>query len=50
MNNIFTVCNAGRQGRQPNTSYRSDVKTRSRWSLEFAQDNNIFTVCNAGHS
>jgi hypothetical protein len=36
--------NAGRQGRQPNASYRSDRKTRSRWSLEFAQENNILTV------
>jgi hypothetical protein len=36
----------GRQGRHPNTSYRSDVKTRSRWSLESAQGNNLFAVGN----
>lgn len=40
----------GRQGRHPNTSYRSDVKTRSRWSLESAQGNNLFAVGNVESS
>jgi hypothetical protein len=40
----------GRQGRHPNTSYRSDVKTRSRWSLESAQKHKLLTVSSTKHT
>jgi hypothetical protein len=36
---------AGRQGRQPNRCYRTGVGNRSRWSLEFAQEDTILDVC-----
>jgi hypothetical protein len=38
---------AGRQGRQPNASYRSERKSRSRWSLESAQENDVLPVGSA---
>ncbi|MCH5378095.1 MAG: gamma-glutamyl-gamma-aminobutyrate hydrolase family protein, partial [Planctomycetes bacterium] len=38
---------AGRQGRQPNRCCRTGLDNRSRWSLEFAQENTILDVCSA---